>query len=77
MSLIFTPKTILVLGGLIVFGIIGVISAKFYESNTDEVATLSPWIALPLVCAITYLYIDNFSFVTYIISIGAVVLLFL
>jgi hypothetical protein len=75
--MIFTPQTIIVLVGLICLAILSVATTKAYEQNIDEVETLSPWIALPLVMAIIYLYIDNFSYVTYIISIGAVFLLFL
>jgi len=76
-STTFTPKTIMVLGGLVILAIAVVLAAKAYESNIDEVDTLSSWVVIPMVFAFIYLYIDNFSYVTYIISIAAVFLLFL
>lgn len=67
---------ILILFGLILLGFLGVVMTYFYERNPEEPEVLSPWVGIPLVMLIYYIYVRNFSFITYLISIGAVVLLF-
>ena len=67
---------ILILFGLILLGFLGVIITYFYERNPEKAEVLSPWVGIPVVMSIYYIYIRNFSFITYIISIGAIVLLF-
>jgi hypothetical protein len=70
-------RSILVIIGLFILGALAVISAKAYESNIEQVTILSPWIGIPIVLIVFGLYVEHFSFVTYIISIGAVFLLFI
>lgn len=70
-------RSILVLIGLFILAVLAVISAKAYEHNIEQVTTLSPWIGIPIVLVTFGLYIEHFSFITYIISIGVVFLLFL
>ena len=70
-------RSILVIIGLFILAILAVVSAKAYEHNIDQVTTLSPWLGIPLVLVAFGLYIEHFSFVTYVISLGAVFLLFL
>lgn len=67
---------ILILFGLILLGFLGVVMTYFYERNPEEAEVLSPTVGIPIVMLIYYIYVRNFSFITYLISIGAVVLLF-
>lgn len=67
---------ILIIIGLILLAGLSVVITYFYERNPEEAEVLSPWVGIPLVMLIYYIYIRNFSFITYIISIAAVVLLF-
>jgi hypothetical protein len=70
-------NAILIILGLISLAIIGVVIAKLFERNPDKAESLSSWVGIPLVLVFYYLYIQNFSFITYLFSIGALVLLFI
>jgi hypothetical protein len=69
-------RIILILIGLILLALLGVVVTKKYERNPEEAEVLSPYVAIPIVLTIYYIYIVNFSFITYILSLGAIVLLF-
>jgi hypothetical protein len=75
--MLLNKNTLIVFGGLIIIGFVGVLITKLFEKNPEEPAELSPFIGIPIVLIFYYFYITNFSFITYIISIGAVFLLFL
>lgn len=68
---------IFILAGMIALATMVVATTAHYENNMDEVETLSPWVGIPLVILAFYVYIYNFGYLTYVISIGAVVLLFM
>lgn len=69
-------RVVIILVGLILLALLGVLVTKKYERNPDEAEVLSSYVAIPIILTIYYIYIANFSFITYILSIGAIVLLF-
>lgn len=74
--MILNKQTLIVIIGLIALATFGVIIAKFFERNPEESEELSPYVAIPIVLTLYYLYIQNFSFVVYLLSIGAIFILF-
>lgn len=68
---------IMVFGGMILLAIFAICATVVYESNVDEVEPISPWVGIPLCMVFFYLYMDNFSFTVYMLSIGAIVMLFI
>lgn len=70
-------NTLFVIFGLILLAFFGVIIAKLFERNPQEAEVLPNWVAIPIVLLIYYTYIMNFSFITYVVSIGAIFVLFL
>lgn len=74
--MIFNTKTLIVIFGLILLSICGIVITKLYERNPEEAEVLSPYVGIPIVLWLYYLYMKNFSYITYIVSIGAIFILF-
>lgn len=72
-----TRNIVIIILGMICLAILGICATLYFERNPEEPEELTPWIGLPLVLSLVYLYMDNFSFVVYIMSIGVTVLMFI
>lgn len=74
--MLLNKRTLIVIFGLISLAILGIFITKLFERNPDEAEDLSPYVGIPIVFVLYYLYIQNFSFVVYMLSIGAIFILF-